>query len=381
MIGIGVDRRLQFLSGWSPLELESNLKLWLRPESLTNPNLLRYTEDAAQAVWSYPGTTQVHNLTDPNGGSAAWSVTTSGSAQVSPQQNALTWQAGETFTAQAYIRVSAGAGGYWLQIDDGVGSTSAGLYTNTDWQLRTVTRTLDASATQCRWQCTIQTNTTIEIAFPQLEVGSTATTYKMNGATAGGIVDQWDDVSGNGNHASQATQANMPLVVANSLDNKSGALFDGVDDFLSLTSTLSVTGGMGFYAVFTAGADSMILTNDTSTDYVFRALDTSQILSRPAGAASAVLSTGEIVSGNSHLVEVARDGSNNYTLYLDGTDITDATPSGAGTHNASIIGRRSTTYGDFTLIELVVVGAALSADNRAGANSYFRSRFPTLGVS
>ncbi|MFM5936712.1 MAG: hypothetical protein ACKOQ2_29240 [Dolichospermum sp.] len=48
----------------------------------------------------------------------------------------------------------------------------------------------------------------------------------------GGNVSQWDDKSGNGRNAAQATAANQPARTLNGLNGKTVLTFDGVNDFL-----------------------------------------------------------------------------------------------------------------------------------------------------
>lgn len=61
---------------------------------------------------------------------------------------------------------------------------------------------------------------------------------------------QWDDLSGNGRHAVQATPANRPSIVSAALNGRQSRRFDGVDDFLALSSGLNilrnVAGATGF---------------------------------------------------------------------------------------------------------------------------------------
>ena len=48
-----------------------------------------------------------------------------------------------------------------------------------------------------------------------------------------GAVEQWDDRSGNGKHATQITPANRPVVTSGGLAGKDVITFDGVSDFLA----------------------------------------------------------------------------------------------------------------------------------------------------
>lgn len=62
-----------------------------------------------------------------------------------------------------------------------------------------------------------------------------ANTITLNGST----VSQWNDLSGNGRHATQAAGANQPTYSATGLLGKPAAVFDGVSDRMS-TGTLNV---------------------------------------------------------------------------------------------------------------------------------------------
>lgn len=56
-----------------------------------------------------------------------------------------------------------------------------------------------------------------------------------------GAISQWDDKSGLNNHLIQGTGANQPSVVLSVQNSKPIVRFDGVNDFFSLTSTISST--------------------------------------------------------------------------------------------------------------------------------------------
>lgn len=53
-------------------------------------------------------------------------------------------------------------------------------------------------------------------------------------------VDQWDDISGNGNHASQSVLAEQPIFVLNGINGNPSVVFDGSDDFMSITHDASL---------------------------------------------------------------------------------------------------------------------------------------------
>jgi hypothetical protein len=50
----------------------------------------------------------------------------------------------------------------------------------------------------------------------------------------------WPDISSNGRNATQATTANQPTIIANSLNGRQVRRFDGVDDFLDVNTGLGM---------------------------------------------------------------------------------------------------------------------------------------------
>lgn len=54
------------------------------------------------------------------------------------------------------------------------------------------------------------------------------------------LVSQWDDQSGNANHAVQATGSNQPLKVDNVLNGKQVLRFDGTNDYMRVINLLTV---------------------------------------------------------------------------------------------------------------------------------------------
>src|SRR5205814_4458415 len=60
-------------------------------------------------------------------------------------------------------------------------------------------------------------------------------------AGAGGKVTAWQDQSGNGNNASQTTADQSPLLVNDAINGKPVLRFDGIDDFLQVADSDSVS--------------------------------------------------------------------------------------------------------------------------------------------
>lgn len=67
-----------------------------------------------------------------------------------------------------------------------------------------------------------------------------------------GAVSAWNDQSGNGNNATQATAARQPLLAANQLNGNSVIRFDGVNDILQIVAPSSMV-GLEFFTMYVVG--------------------------------------------------------------------------------------------------------------------------------
>jgi hypothetical protein len=111
----------------------------------------------------------------------------------------------------------------------------------------------------------------------------------------GSSAGQWDDISGNGRHATQATSANQPAIVTGALNGRQVRRFDGSNDFLSTANvqsfasytmfavaqasqwrftsggyrTLAVHGyGLSFTPIDTTGVDLFVLAGSSFADWL-----------------------------------------------------------------------------------------------------------------
>jgi hypothetical protein len=106
------------------------------------------------------------------------------------------------------------------------------------------------------------------------ELGHTLTDNNTVGSALGKIVEpvtngdavfQWLDKSGNSNHVTQSTFASQPTFSSNGVGTKSKPYlnFDGIDDYLDLTSAIDTTSDLTIFAVVQQdGADSVVLGNN-----------------------------------------------------------------------------------------------------------------------
>jgi hypothetical protein len=388
--GAGVGLGLAGGLDWTPLQLGSDLKLWLRPQSLSNPNRLLQTEDLT-TTWTSTALTPTTGFTDPNGGSTAWNIVADDAVARFIAQDTQGFQAGSTEMMQFWCKRGAGHDGSSqsrFRFYDGVAGYNSDFLASATWELKTFTQTMNASSTRvsCNIYPDITTNqNSILVWHPQCEAGGTATPYKANAATAGGIVAQWDDSSGNGNHATQGTQASQPLVVSGALDNFSGAQFDGVDDALALTTELSASGAFEYWVVLdrSTASSSHYLFNgaDNTLEYILlNNADPSAIVTSTATDAGKVVSTASVDVGSPVRLRVARDASNNMVAYENAVDITTGSPTMTGTEYFSLIGKRSNNSGyyDGLKYEIILLTSALSAQNVTNMNDYLSRRYPSV---
>lgn len=134
-------------------------------------------------------------------------------------------------------------------------------------------------------------------------------------ATDGQTVATWTDASGNTNHATEST--NKPTYKTNIVNGKSVIRFDGTNDKLDLTSTITTSGDYSIFAVVQASTDMFILSTSSGTPYneqVIRLYEggTRKIYtfwSHDGGEQSASSSTLSSASGDFVLIEIRRSGS------------------------------------------------------------------------
>jgi len=371
---------------WLPTAFGSDLKLWLRPEELNNPNRLLQTEDLTDAAWAKSNTTVASGQPDPEGGNTAFKLTATGFGWVI--QEAQGFQPGTNDVCSFWWKRGPGHDGTSKarpRLHDGVGFIADELIVPpADWTRYEMTGTLSAGATKSTMYLHPDNDAppdqSLLIWHPQLESGTSATAHKANAATAGGIVALHEDQSPSGNDATQAVQANMALVLAAALDGYSAALNDGLTDDLDLATQIDLAGAFDYWAVLQILTDknyNVLL--GTATDAI-RIGSTGIVELVESSAATALTGVSALTADAAyHLLRVSRDASNNVLCEVDGVDVTSGSPSVAGT--VSITNLRSAVSGnwfDGLAVEDVLV-AADAASDRDNLLGYF-GRYSTLGL-
>jgi len=82
-------------------------------------------------------------------------------------------------------------------------------------------------------------------------------------------VATWDDFSGNGNDATQATSGERPTYQTNELNGKPAVLFDGTDDGMDITTPITPGNNWTVFSVIKkAASGDKIMTLDNGTSYL-----------------------------------------------------------------------------------------------------------------
>lgn len=109
--------------------------------------------------------------------------------------------------------------------------------------------------------------------FAHFDASDGATIFDSNSGgsqtTNGGVVGRWEDKSGNGRHLLQSTNNNRPLLRTNNRNGLNGIEFDGSNDNLLFTSSLSNPMSICFVARKTKVGSDVQFTEDDNVNAYF----------------------------------------------------------------------------------------------------------------
>jgi hypothetical protein len=193
----------------------------------------------------------------------------------------------------------------------------------------------------------------------------------LNGAT----VSQWNDKSGNGRHATQATAANQPTYTANGLNGKPVLTFDGSNDELNFSATRN-----SLYSVAT-----IVKTNLGESGYFqFGAVNTYGSMFAEAGPSYRARgpaftdAVAPFIAGETAILVGTYGTTSN--IWKNGTQGTPASSSldPMPPNTTSAIGSLNGTYFLNGLMgEIVVANENLSTDNRQKLEGYLAWKWGT----
>jgi len=224
--------------------------------------------------------------------------------------------------------------------------------------------------------------------------GGAFTDLGVTQATNGQQVRQWNDRSGNNNHATQNTAANRPLFKANSANGQPGLRFTGdlfIDGpspgiaatssytyFIAFRDTSMVNGGIG------DGNGSFILDRTTATNNLvsLKAVTGNlygfQKRNDAGGGLGGPLST-TVINTNNKIIEMRRVFNTNYQLIYNGNLETTLTAGDGNTTPPNPrIGRHATIAGNGIrgfINEFIIYDFALNTAQTNIVNNYLASKY------
>lgn len=187
-----------------------------------------------------------------------------------------------------------------------------------------------------------------------------------------GVVSSWGDRSGNSNNLSQSNATNQPLFDSSSsnLNSKPSVVFDGSNDFLNLTDSITLTADFSMLVVLknvdankaVAFGNATSYTNvpwhrhSNGSDYVFAA---------NSGA--------KTDPSNASVIAMTR-ASNSVKLYQNGgTPAHTATNSGTGT--ITVFGDSALQHHSGEIAEAILFDSMISLTDLNTIHSYFANKY------
>jgi hypothetical protein len=205
---------------------------------------------------------------------------------------------------------------------------------------------------------------------------------------ASGVVERWDDLSSNGNHAGQAVTDERP-VKATDGEGRDVIRFDGIDDTLAIAAPPSLATGVTLFIVFAVRVRSDfsgIVSAAAATGVDHEAFFSLQNASAASGkfqwiahsggpdpllierddSAAAGLAILSAAAGNASFEDLDGQGSDTY----DGAFATPDKIILAGHYNDGTFG-----YSAIDVYEIGLFARALTAGERAALHDYLRNKY------
>jgi len=187
-----------------------------------------------------------------------------------------------------------------------------------------------------------------------------------------GVVSSWGDRSGNSNNLSQSNATNQPLFDSSSsnLNSKPSVVFDGSNDFLNLTDSITLTADFSMLVALknvdankaVAFGHAVTYTNVpwhrhiNGSDYVFAA------------------NSGAITDPSNASVIAMTRASNSVKLYQNGgTPALTTTSSGTGT--ITVFGDSSLQHHNGEIAEAILFDSMISLTDLNTIHSYFANKY------
>lgn len=201
-----------------------------------------------------------------------------------------------------------------------------------------------------------------------------------NAVSANGKISQWNDLSGNGNHALQANPVNQPSLVSTSFNGKPAIKFDNQDVWFSLPNMLNSSWGQAsLFIVYnlkdtSQNWDAMRIGSSSDSywgtysyfGYVgyFGELRATRLEGLPANMS---------IPGQHFLEVVSGVGSNSYKIFRNTENLLVTDPNWGVTDNPFIGKGAGTRRMNGDIAEVFLVKRAATDSERAAAQQYVKN--------
>lgn len=226
----------------------------------------------------------------------------------------------------------------------------------------------------------------------------------ITGVAAGGTVATWPDSSGNGNDATQATEANKPTWQTNVVNGHPVVRLDGTDDWLDVSDQAGFDGGTGL-TIYAVSKQATLATGKaliTKWDYQTQGAWGFQTHESTTGeiqmyVAETVTDVGDKIQRSTNagltatsftIVVTVYDGTqatnaDRVKFYRNGTVLSTAVqntiptsmPNASSTLKVGKFGGSLTRYYNGDLAELIVYSRALAAADRQRIERYLARKY------
>jgi hypothetical protein len=213
------------------------------------------------------------------------------------------------------------------------------------------------------------------------------------GPAASGKISQWGDVSGNSENAVQATSANQPSIIADSLNGINALTFNGTSSYLQPPSQVFGGTGVTLYAVVnpttpTASAQIVNYSAATAPDNLIGLGESSAkaaqftIYNSSGASPTSVTAPSALPTNLYQLIEVVQGDINSTTatMFVNAAQVAQNTamnPVPAATLTNNIIGRYSggSEYFKGDIAELICYTTPLTITQRAFVEAYLMQKY------
>ena len=190
---------------------------------------------------------------------------------------------------------------------------------------------------------------------------------------------QWDDISGNNRHATQATVANQPAIIQNGLAGRQVRRFDGINDFLE-TAAVSISQPYTAFAVFQSSTTSSLSVVLRGASGGIASGGINLLIHRAAGSAVSGINAGTLygpfITATSWQIFGTTGSGTNSQVFRDGTS---STVGNAGTNIITRFGigidNGSGALFNGDIAEILVFPSALSDTDRCEVERYLAQKW------